>query len=68
MLRRNLILVGAVMLSGCTPVLASHNAELRVQCQSGSQAACVSYEAAVRDCVSHLSPWAASWTKENCEG
>jgi hypothetical protein len=68
MLRRSLIIVGAVMLSGCTPVFATHNAALRVQCQSGDQPACVSYEAAVKACQSQLSPWAASWTKQNCAG
>ena len=68
MLRRNLILVGALMLSGCSPIFATHTAELRVQCQSDNQPACVSYEAAVKDCLNRLSPWAASWTKQNCEG
>ncbi len=56
------------MLSGCSPIFATHTAELRVQCQSDNQPACVSYEAAVKDCLNRLSPWAASWTKQNCEG
>ena len=56
------------MLSGCTPVFATHTAQLRVQCQSGDQPACVSYETAVKACQSQMSPWAASWTKQNCAG
>ena len=34
MLRRNLILVGALMLSGCTPVFATHTAQLRVHAKA----------------------------------
>ncbi len=62
------LLVGALMLGGCSPILLTPTAEMRVQCQSGDQSACVSYVAAVNECLRILSPWASSWTKENCYG
>jgi len=66
--RRNLILVATLMLSGCSPIFLTPTAEMRVQCQRGSKPGCVSYEATVNECLRVLSPWAASWTQQNCEG
>lgn len=56
------------MLSSCSPILLTPTTEMRVQCQSGDQPACVSYDARVNECLRILSPWASSWTEENCRG
>jgi hypothetical protein len=70
MLQRNLMLIflGALTLSACSPILSNSNTQMRDQCQKGVQSACATYETAVKDCQSRLSPWTASWTRLNCEG